>query len=161
MLACGWVIALIVLLGLAYVGRGWLAWVGALSVLFLTWYLCGIDTRCCSRRCCWHPCFLQWSRVFAPLRRALFARALLPTLGKVMPKIGNTERIALKRARCGGTRRFSPARPIGSIWLTFNASRSAKKNRPLWMDRSSVCARCSTTGRSSRIAIYRPRFGTS
>ncbi|KLD64248.1 acyl-CoA dehydrogenase [Dyella japonica DSM 16301] len=33
---------------------------------------------------------------FAPLRRALFARSLLPMLGKVMPRLGETERIALE-----------------------------------------------------------------
>ncbi len=96
MLACGWVIALIVLLGLAYVGRGWLAWVGALSVLFLTWYLCGIDTPMLFTPLLLASMLLAVVTGFAPLRRALFARALLPTLGKVMPKIGNTERIALE-----------------------------------------------------------------
>ncbi|KRF02217.1 acyl-CoA dehydrogenase [Frateuria sp. Soil773] len=33
---------------------------------------------------------------FAPLRRALFASALLPPMAKVMPKLGDTERIALE-----------------------------------------------------------------
>lgn len=96
MLACGCVIALIALLGLAYVGRGWLAWVGALAVLFLTWYLCGIDTPMLFTPLLLASLLLAVVTGFAPLRRLLFARSLLPALGKVMPKIGNTERIALE-----------------------------------------------------------------
>ena len=96
MLACGCVIALIALLGLAYVGRGWLAWVGALVVLFLTWYLCGIDTPMLFTPLLLASLLLAVVTGFAPLRRLLFARSLLPALGKVMPKIGNTERIALE-----------------------------------------------------------------
>ena len=96
MLACGWIIALIVLFGLAYVGRGWLAWVAALAVLFLTWYLHGIDTPMLFTPLLLASILVAVVTGFAPLRRALFARSLLPILGEVMPKLGNTERIALE-----------------------------------------------------------------
>jgi acyl-CoA dehydrogenase len=96
MLACGWIVALIVLFGFAYAGRGWLAWVGALAVLFLTWYACGIDTPMLFTPLLLGSILLAFVTGFAPLRRALFAHSLLPALGGVMPKIGNTERIALE-----------------------------------------------------------------
>jgi acyl-CoA dehydrogenase len=96
MLACGLIVALIVLFGFAYVGRGWLAWVSALAVLFLTWYLLGIDTPMLFTPLLLASLLVAVVTGFAPLRRALFARSLLPILGKVMPKLGNTERIALE-----------------------------------------------------------------
>jgi acyl-CoA dehydrogenase len=96
MLVCGWIVALLVLFGFAYVGRGWLAWVGALAVLFLTWYLTGIDTPILFTPLLLGAILLAIVTGFAPLRRLLFARALLPMLGGVMPKLGDTERIALE-----------------------------------------------------------------
>ncbi|GAB2588194.1 acyl-CoA dehydrogenase [Dyella jejuensis] len=96
MLACGWIVALIVLFGLAYAGRGWLAWVSALAVLFLTWYLSGIDSPQLFTPLLLACVLLAAVTGIVPLRRALFARSLLPLLGKVLPKLGNTERIALE-----------------------------------------------------------------
>lgn len=78
MLACGWIVAWIVLFGFAYIGRGWLAWVGALAVLFLAWYLCGIDTPMLFTPLLLTSILLAVVTGFPPLRRALFARALLP-----------------------------------------------------------------------------------
>lgn len=96
MLACGWIVAWIVLFGFAYIGRGWLAWVGALAVLFLTWYLGGIDTPMLFTPLLLASILLAAVTGFPPLRCALFARSLLPMLSRVMPKLGNTERIALE-----------------------------------------------------------------
>ncbi|MGC1548578.1 MAG: acyl-CoA dehydrogenase [Rhodanobacter sp.] len=96
MLLSGCVIALIVLFGLAYVGRGWLAWVAALAVLFLTWLVRGVESPTLFASLLLIAAVIAIITGFAPLRRALFARALLPALGKVMPKLGDTERIALE-----------------------------------------------------------------
>ena len=96
MVFIGWIVALAVFLGFAFAGRGWLAWVLALAVLFATWIVRGVQSPLLL-----YGLLAVWALVspvtgFAPLRRLLFARALLPTLGKVMPRLGETERIALE-----------------------------------------------------------------
>jgi acyl-CoA dehydrogenase len=96
MAALGCIIALIVLLGFAYVGRGWLAWVAAVVVLLLTWVVCGIDSPNLFTLCLLCGIFAAIVTGIAPLRRLLLARALLPKLARVMPKLGDTERIALE-----------------------------------------------------------------
>jgi len=96
MLLIGWIAALVVFLGFAFVGRGWLAWVLALGVLFLTWIVRGVDSPLLLYGLLSATALVALVTGLPPLRRALFARALLPMLGKVMPRLGETERIALE-----------------------------------------------------------------
>jgi len=96
MLLIGWIVALAVFFGFAFVGRGWLAWVLALAVLFLTWLLRGVDSPALFYALLIAAALVALVTGFPPLRRALFARSLLPTLAKVMPRLGETERIAFE-----------------------------------------------------------------
>ncbi|WP_243042656.1 acyl-CoA dehydrogenase [Dyella sedimenti] len=96
MLLIGWLVALVALLGFAFAGRGWLAWVSAVAVLFATWALRGVDSPRLMYVSLAIAALLALATGWPPLRRALFARALLPRLGKVMPRLGDTERIALE-----------------------------------------------------------------
>jgi len=96
MLLIGWIVALAVFFGFAFVGRGWLAWVLALAVLFLTWIVRGVQSPLLLYGLLFAAALVALVTGFAPLRRALFARRLLPMLGKVMPRLGETERIALE-----------------------------------------------------------------
>jgi acyl-CoA dehydrogenase len=96
MLFAGIVIALLVLLGFAFVGRGWLAWVGAAAILFATWAACGIGTPGVFWALLAIAAVLALASGWPPLRRALFAGALMPVMGKALPRLGNTERIALE-----------------------------------------------------------------
>jgi len=96
MLIIGLLVALLLLLGFAFVGRGWLAWVTASAALFATWYACGVDSPLLLYGLLFVTALVALATGFPPLRRALFARALLPVLGKVMPRLGETERIALE-----------------------------------------------------------------
>lgn len=96
MLLIGWIVALVVFLGFAYSGRGWLAWVSALTVLFLTWIARGVDSPLLLYGLLFAAALVALVTGWPPLRRALFARTLSPMLGKVMPRLGETERIALE-----------------------------------------------------------------
>ena len=96
MLLLGWIVALVVFFGFAFAGRGWLAWVLALAVLFLTWMVRGVDSPLLLYGLLIATALVALVTGWPPLRRALFARTLLPTLGKVMPRLGETERIALE-----------------------------------------------------------------
>lgn len=92
----GCLVALIMLLGFAYAGRGWLAWVVAVLELLIAWVAHGIDSPRLFAGVMLAAVVLALLTGWAPLRRALFARALLPVLGKALPKLGDTERIALE-----------------------------------------------------------------
>ena len=96
MLLLGWIVALVVFFGFAFAGRGWLAWVLALAVLFLTWMVRGVDSPLLLYGLLIATALVALVTGWPPLRRARFARTLLPTLGKVMPRLGETERIALE-----------------------------------------------------------------
>ncbi|WP_019465248.1 acyl-CoA dehydrogenase [Dyella japonica] len=96
MLLTGWIVALTVFLGFAFAGRGWLAWVLGLAVLFLTWMTCGVDSPLLLYGLLFASALVALATGFVPLRRALFARSLLPVLSRVMPRLGETERIALE-----------------------------------------------------------------
>ena len=96
MVIIGLLIALLVLLGFAFAGHGWLAWVGAAAVLLATWYVRGVASMTLFLGLLIATAVVALATGWPPLRRALFARALLPVLGKVMPRLGETERIALE-----------------------------------------------------------------
>jgi len=96
MLITGLLVALMLLLGFAFVGRGWLAWVAAATALFITWVIRGVDSPLLLYGLLFATALLALATGFPPLRRALLTSALLPVLGKVMPRLGETERIALE-----------------------------------------------------------------
>ena len=89
-------LALLVLLALAFRGLGFLAWVAAAGVWLLGWRLAGIDS----------PALFQASALVLvalallfgppPLRRQLVSRFVMPAFAKVLPRLGETERIALE-----------------------------------------------------------------
>ncbi|NII11965.1 acyl-CoA dehydrogenase [Oleiagrimonas sp. C23AA] len=89
-------IALIVLLGLAFIGRGWLAWVSASAILLAGTWLTGIEWPAAFTLCLAAWSVLALITGWRPLRRALFAQALMPRVTTVLPRMGPTERIALE-----------------------------------------------------------------
>ena len=96
MVLLGWLIALVLMLGLAFVGRGWWAWVAPAALLFAVWWLHGIAAPGLFDVLLIGTAVLALVTGLPPLRRILFARALLPRLAKVMPRLGDTERFALE-----------------------------------------------------------------
>ncbi len=89
-------VAVIVFLGLAFRGLGFLAWVAAAGVWLIGWRIVGVM----------HPtAFITCVIVFGVLallfglpllRRHLVTRFLMPAFAKVLPRLGSTERIALE-----------------------------------------------------------------
>ena len=93
LIAC--LLGIVVALALAFVGRGWLAWVVGAVVILLGWLLHSGAT-------------MPWSSVtvvvvllalltgWPALRSALVSRHLLKPIGGILPRIGDTERVALE-----------------------------------------------------------------
>lgn len=96
MLWAALVVAMLVLLGFAMYCRGWLAWTGALAVLFAAWWLQGVETQVLFVSLLVLAVLLALFTGFAPLRRRVLADRLMPLMRKVLPKMGDTERIALE-----------------------------------------------------------------
>ena len=89
-------LALIVLSVLAFRGLGFLAWTAAAAILLVAWRIVGVATP---------NAFIVVAIVLiaiallfgVPLiRRNLVSRFIMPTFAKVLPRLGETERIALE-----------------------------------------------------------------
>ncbi len=89
-------LALLVFLVLAFRGIGFLAWVGAAAVVLIGWRVTGIASP---------TAFMIVVIVLAALallfgipfvRRMLISRFVMPIFAKVLPRLGDTERIALE-----------------------------------------------------------------
>jgi acyl-CoA dehydrogenase len=90
------VLALLVFLGLAFRGLGFLAWVAAAGVWLLGWRLIGVASPLLFAACVIAIVAIALVFGLPPLRRALVSRFVMPRFAKVLPRLGDTERIALE-----------------------------------------------------------------
>jgi acyl-CoA dehydrogenase len=88
--------ALLAFLALAFAARGFLAWLAALGVLLLGWRLAGIAHPALFTACVVLAIVLALLFGLPFLRRQLVSRFVLPAFAKVLPRLGDTERIALE-----------------------------------------------------------------
>lgn len=96
MILIGWIVALAVLLGFAFVGRSWLGWVLGLAVLLLTWWLCGVEMVAAFWIVLVGGILLAAATGWPALRTNLISRSLMEPLGKALPRMGETEKVALE-----------------------------------------------------------------
>ena len=90
------VLALLVFLGLAFRGLGLLAWIAAAGVWLLGWRLAGVASPLLFGTCVIVLVVLALVFGLPPLRRSLVSRWVMPRFAKVLPRLGDTERIALE-----------------------------------------------------------------
>ncbi len=88
-------VAFLVFLLLAYLGRGLLAWMAALGVLLVAWRLDGVESPALFITVCALASVLGLVFGLPPLRRALVSGWAMRRMAKVLPRLGETERIAL------------------------------------------------------------------
>jgi acyl-CoA dehydrogenase len=89
-------VAIILFLVLAFRGLGFLAWIGASAVLLIGWRLTGIASPTLFILVILGLTIVALLSGFAPLRRSLVSRYIMPVFAKVLPRLGDTERIALE-----------------------------------------------------------------
>ncbi|HQW75399.1 MAG TPA: acyl-CoA dehydrogenase [Dokdonella sp.] len=89
-------LAVIVFLVLAFRGLGFLGWVGAAAVILIGWRIMGVHSPGAFMLV--SSALIVIAAVFglAPLRRQLISRFVMPVFAKVLPRLGDTERIALE-----------------------------------------------------------------
>ena len=90
------VVALLVFLVLAFRGLGFLAWIATAGVWLLGWRLDGVAARLLFDACAIVLVTLALVFGLPPLRRTLVSRFAMPRFAKVLPRLGDTERIALE-----------------------------------------------------------------
>ncbi len=92
-IAC--ILAVLAALALAHTGRGWWAWVAGTALILLGWWLewgCGTAWLIVLLVAIALALVTGW----APLRRVLVSRHLRKPVGGILPRIGETERVALE-----------------------------------------------------------------
>ncbi|MEO8461382.1 MAG: acyl-CoA dehydrogenase [Dokdonella sp.] len=88
--------ALIVFLILAFRGFAFLGWLAATGVFLLGWRVEGIASPLLFEICVVVLVLLAVLFGVPPLRRMLVSRFVMPTFAKVLPRLGDTERVALE-----------------------------------------------------------------
>ena len=90
------VVALLVFLVLAFRGLGFLAWIIAAGVWLLGWRVDGVASPLLFEACVIVLVALALVFGLPPLRQTLVSRFAMPRFAKVLPRLGDTERIALE-----------------------------------------------------------------
>ncbi|MFQ5938020.1 MAG: acyl-CoA dehydrogenase, partial [Acidiferrobacterales bacterium] len=90
------VIALILAIALLYVGRGFWAWVLPLAFLLSVWWLSGIETPIAFRLVAGIAITTAVIFGIRPIRRHLISNHFMRRVAAVLPRLGETERIALE-----------------------------------------------------------------
>ena len=90
------VLALLVFAALAFRGFGFLAWVSATGIALLGWRMTGVTHPDLFAACVIGAIVLAVAFGLPPLRRVLVSRFVMPRFAKVLPRLGDTERVALE-----------------------------------------------------------------
>ena len=94
-----WIFLLVALLaaaGLFYAGRTWLGWVAPGALLFVGWWRSGVDQAFLFLFTAGLFALAALIGGFAPLRRDLVSRRLMKLLAPILPRMSDTERIAIE-----------------------------------------------------------------
>jgi acyl-CoA dehydrogenase len=136
------VLALIVLSALLFLGYGFLAWTGAAAVWLVGWRLTGISSPLLFESCTIVLIALALIFGLPPLRRWLISRAAMQAMAKVLPRLGDTERIALEAGTVWWDAELFGGRPRWENLLNF-APQKLTADEQAFMDGpvQELCAR--------------------
>jgi acyl-CoA dehydrogenase len=112
-------LALIALSALLFLGRGFLAWLVAAGIWLIGWRVTGIASPLLFEACAIGLTGLAALFGVAPLRRALITRRIMPVFAKVLPRLGDTERIALDAGTVWWDAELFSGRPDWNKLLAF------------------------------------------
>lgn len=88
--------AVIVFLILAFRGLGFLAWAGAVAVILIGWRIAGVSSPGAFMIVSSAAMVIAVVFGIALIRRNLVSRFVMPVFARVLPRLGDTERIALE-----------------------------------------------------------------
>ncbi|HPG93551.1 MAG TPA: hypothetical protein PLR28_03245 [Dokdonella sp.] len=90
------VLAVVVFLVLAFRGLGFLGWTSAMAVILIGWRVNGVGSTGAFMVITTAAIGIAVLFGLAALRRNLVSRFVMPVFAKVLPRLGDTERIALE-----------------------------------------------------------------
>jgi acyl-CoA dehydrogenase len=90
------VLAIVLLSALLFLGYGFYAWTGAAAVWLIGWRITGIASPHLFQFCVIVLIALALVFGLPPLRRLLISRFAMKAMARVLPRLGDTERIALE-----------------------------------------------------------------
>jgi acyl-CoA dehydrogenase len=136
------VLALVVLSALLFLGYGFFAWTGAAAVWLIGWRLTGIASPLAFETCTIVLIALALIFGLRPLRRVLVSRFAMQAMAPVLPRLGDTERIALEAGTVWWDAELFSGRPDWHKLLDF-APQPLTADEQAFMDGpvAELCAR--------------------
>jgi acyl-CoA dehydrogenase len=113
------VLALAVLSALLFLGHGFFAWTGAAAVWLIGWRLTGINSPLLFEITAIVLIALATLFGLPPLRRLVISRIAMKIMAKVLPRLGETERIALEAGTVWWDAELFSGRPAWHKLLDF------------------------------------------
>ena len=113
------VLALVVLSALTFLGRGFFGWVFGAAVWLIGWRLVGVASPLLFEICVGVLIVLALLFGVPLIRRTLITRAVMPMFAKVLPRLGETERIALEAGTVWWDAELFSGRPDWNKLLSF------------------------------------------
>jgi acyl-CoA dehydrogenase len=113
------VLALILLSALLFLGYGFFAWTGAAAVWLIGWRIAGIASPALFEACTIALIVLALIFGLPPLRRLLVSRFAMQVMAPVLPRLGDTERIALEAGTVWWDAELFSGRPHWEKLLAF------------------------------------------
>jgi acyl-CoA dehydrogenase len=141
MVAFWLVFAVGVLIGLSYVGRPYLGWVVGAGAGLLAWAISGPGSWLAWGFVALVVAFAAAAYGVRDWRRQHISRRLMPFIAKRLPRLGETERVALEAGTVGWDGQLFSGAPDWNVLLAFrNAELSAREQAFLDGPVESLCA---------------------
>jgi len=136
------VLALIVLSALLFLGYGFFAWTGAAAVWLIGWRIVGVASPLLFETTAIALIALALIFGLPPLRRLLISRFAMKAMAPVLPRLGDTERIALEAGTVWWDAELFSGRPNWNRLLDF-APQKLTPEEQAFMDGpvTELCAR--------------------
>jgi len=112
-------VAIALLSALLFLGYGFFAWTGAAAVWLLGWRMLGVHSPLLFEACVIVLIALALIFGFPPLRRLLVSRFAMKAMAPVLPRLGDTERIALEAGTVWWDAELFGGRPDWEKLLAF------------------------------------------
>jgi acyl-CoA dehydrogenase len=112
-------VALVILSALLFLGYGFFAWTGAAAVWLIGWRVAGVASPLLFETCAMVLIVLALIFGLPPLRRVLISRIAMKAMAPVLPRLGDTERIALEAGTVWWDAELFSGRPHWEKLLEF------------------------------------------
>jgi acyl-CoA dehydrogenase len=113
------VLALVALSALLFLGYGFFAWTGAGAIWLIGWRIIGVDSPLLFETCTTTLIVLALLFGLPPLRRLVVSRFAMRAMARVLPRLGDTERIALEAGTVWWDAELFSGRPRWDKLLEF------------------------------------------